>query len=57
MDAETAVNYWNLNTDGNAPEAKYGDIRARIRNFKVMPGFAIPAGLRRQVCPTTAALN
>lgn len=54
MDPETAVTYWNLNTDGNAADARFGNIRARIRNFVVKPGYTISEALRRQVCPRTA---
>lgn len=51
MDGERAVKYWELNTDGNAPEKQYGDIRKRIRDFKPKAAYAISADLARQVCP------
>lgn len=48
---EQAVNYWNINTDGNNVGSNYDKIRDRIKNFKMDPNLIVSANLKSKVCP------
>jgi hypothetical protein len=48
---DQAVNYWNLNTDGNNKGSGYDRIRARIRAYQPDPSMMISSALKAKVCP------
>jgi len=48
---DQAVNYWNLNTDGNNVGSAYNSIRTKIRAYKVDPSMSIASSLQAQICP------
>lgn len=54
--ADAAVDYWNLNTDGNNGPA-YDSIRAKIRAFQPFPGMDLTPAERATHCPNAADLS
>lgn len=49
--ADQAVNYWNLNTDGNYKGKAHDDFRNKIRAFKPDPTMQISSAVKARVCP------
>jgi hypothetical protein len=54
LDADTAVQYWERNTDGHNKED--AGFREQIRDFAPYRDLDIPTARRRDVCPTRAQL-
>lgn len=50
MNNETAVKYWDANTDGNNTKPKYEKIRNRIRNFVPFKEFQIKDNVKSDIC-------
>ena len=48
---DQAVNYWNLNTDGNNKGSNYDRIRTKIRAYKVDSSIPLGSALKAKVCP------
>jgi hypothetical protein len=48
---DEAVNYWNVNTDGNDDEPQYEKIRQRIRDFKPFADLQITTAQAAEICP------
>ncbi|MGZ6479793.1 MAG: hypothetical protein ACXWQE_10845 [Bdellovibrionales bacterium] len=46
-----AVNYWNINTDGNNKGAEYDKIRANISAYVADPALTISPSMQSQICP------
>ncbi|MGZ3693848.1 MAG: hypothetical protein ACXWQO_06580 [Bdellovibrionota bacterium] len=55
--AAQAVNYWNINTDGNDKESGFENIRQRIRNFTVNPNMQLSSAEKTALCPAPASLS
>jgi hypothetical protein len=56
VDADTAVRYWDRNTDGYNKESGHEGIRQQIRDFAPYRDLGISAERRAEVCPTRAQL-
>jgi hypothetical protein len=48
---DQAVNYWNLNTDGNNKGSSYDKIRSKIKAYKVDSSMTISSDLKSRICP------
>jgi hypothetical protein len=56
VDADTAVRYWDRNTDGYNRELGHEGFRQQIREFVPYRDLTIPAERQREVCPTRTQL-
>lgn len=56
VDADTAVQYWERNTDGHNRENGYAGFREQIREFVPYRDLDVAAERRRQICPTRTQL-
>jgi hypothetical protein len=56
FNAEQAVHYWNVNTDGNDKESGFEGIRQRIRNFVPSPYIELTTGEKAALCPAPESL-
>jgi hypothetical protein len=56
VDSDTAVLYWERNTDGHNKENGYAGFREQIRDFAPYRDLDVPAERRREICPTRAQL-
>ncbi len=50
FDAESAVAYWDLNTDGYNQEPSFEKIRTKIRNFVPLDNFKLTPKEKKQLC-------
>ena len=56
VDADTAVQYWERNTDGHNKENGYAGFREQIREFVPYRDLTVSAERRQEICPTRAQL-
>ncbi|MGE3262580.1 MAG: hypothetical protein AB7K68_12435 [Bacteriovoracia bacterium] len=52
--AEEAMRYWILNTDGNSD---YPRVKRLVASFQPVPGLALSAEERTDLCPNPTTLN
>jgi len=55
--AEEAVDYWNVNTDGNNKGSSYNKLRDKIRSFVPSPDMEISAEEKAALCPKPGSLD
>jgi hypothetical protein len=54
---DQAVDYWNLNTDGNHDGSYYNTLRAHIRSFEPSPDMTLTEEERTTLCPDPTSLK
>ena len=53
--AEQAFDYWMQNTDG--VNKGYDNVKAKVKEFKPIPGFSLPEDVKKEACPCMNSNN